>query len=275
VSKFSRNLASSPFARIAAFPLRAQTVVAHDAKVLGTSARWLATSREHTNFTYDLTPRNREHLAWWISSITGSEVEQVRAFIGELDDDSDLESHIVQMTMRSDRKGLADRSVRFGRRLGWYALVRALQPDHIIETGTDKGLGSCVFAAALLRNGHGRLTTMDLNPSAGYLIAGRYAEVTDLVIGDSVESIRSAESPVDFFLHDSWHSAAHELAEFDAVASRLTPKASVLSDNAHATDALASWAERTGRNFSFFREEPREHWCPGSGIGVATEKADS
>jgi hypothetical protein len=255
---------------MAALPLRAKTVLTHDAIVVGQSARWLAQSREHTNFTYDLTPRNREHLAWWISTITSADVQQARSFIAELAGDSDLESHIVKMTMSSDRKGLADRSVRYGRRLGWYALVRALQPDHVVETGTDKGLGSCVFAAALIRNGHGRLSTIDLNPDSGYLISGRYAEVTDVVIGDSLETLRSDGSTVDFFLHDSWHSAAHEFAEFDAVTSRLTSNALVLSDNAHATDALATWAEQTGRDFSFFREEPSGHWYPGAGIGAAT-----
>ena len=39
----------------------------------------------------------------------------------------------------------------YGRRLGWYALVRALKPRTVVETGADKGLGSCVLAALRLR----------------------------------------------------------------------------------------------------------------------------
>lgn len=269
MGNLSRRVAASPFARLGAFPVRAQMVASYDAKVLGRSVRWLAQSREYTNFTYDLTPRNREHLAWWVAGLTGVDVKQVRVFIAEIGDDAALEAHIREATMRSDRRGLADRHVRYGRRVGWYALTRALQPEHVVETGTDKGLGSCVFAAALLRNGHGRLTTLDVNPTAGYLVAGRYAEVTDVLIGDSLDALRSGTSPVDLFLHDSWHTFTHESAEFDAVTARLTPDALVLSDNAHATDALASWAEQTGRRFSFFREEPTGHWYPGSGIGAA------
>ena len=74
---------------------------------------------------------------------------------------------------------------------------------------------------------------------------------------------------VDIFLHDSLHTFEHEAAELAAVGPRLTPTALVLSDNAHGTDALMRWAEQSGRQFSFFREQPAEHWYPGSGIGAA------
>jgi hypothetical protein len=74
---------------------------------------------------------------------------------------------------------------------------------------------------------------------------------------------------VDIFLHDSLHTFEHEAAELAAIGPRLTPTALVLSDNAHATDALMRWAEQSGRQFSFFREQPAEHWYPGSGIGAA------
>ena len=43
---------------------------------------------------------------------------------------------------------------------------------------------------------------------------------------------------MDIFLHDSLHTFEHEAAELAAVGPRLTPNALVLSDNAHATDAL-------------------------------------
>src|SRR5690606_39568112 len=41
-------------------------VARHDARMIGTSLRWLFTSREHHNYTYDLTPLNRSHLAWFV-----------------------------------------------------------------------------------------------------------------------------------------------------------------------------------------------------------------
>ena len=138
-----------------------------------------------------------------------------------------------------------------------------------METGTDKGLGSCVLASALMRNGSGRLTTLDVNPDSGYLIVGRYADAVDRVVGDSVSAIGTGNSPVDVFLHDSLHTYEHERAEFDAVENRLAGGAVVLTDNADVTDALLDWTSEHGRHFLYFAEKPEKHWFPGGGIGAS------
>lgn len=263
------RVAGSRAAAFAAFPVRMATVMRYNAHALTRSASWLVQSREHTNFTYDLTPRNREHLIWWVSAVSGTPAAEIRGYVEELDHDLALRTHLMQSTAASARGGLADVDVRYGRRAGWYALTRILQPEVVIETGTDKGLGSCVFAAALLRNGRGRLTTIDVNPRSGYLISGEYADVVDRVIGDSVQVLRSFATPVDLFLHDSLHTFEHETAELEAVQPRLSERSILLSDNAHGSDALLAVAERTGWSFLYFQEIPQRHWYPGDGIGAA------
>lgn len=273
-TRFRRTIARTPLAPVAAFPKRLLRVARHDARVLGVSARWLLTSREHHNYTYDLTKLSREHLAWFVSVLTDTPVKQVRDYLAEIESDQDLRRHIEQTTAASARRGLADRQVRYARRIGWYAIVRATRPAHVVETGVDKGLGTCVLAAALLRNaaeGHpGRVTSLDINPEAGYLARVEpWAEVVDLVIGDSIASIRELDRPVDLFLHDSDHSAGHERNEFEAVESKLSPDAMLLTDNVTVTNVLAEHAERTGRRFLAYRETPARHWFPGDGIGVA------
>jgi predicted O-methyltransferase YrrM len=269
-----RRLARSRLASLAAFPMRTARVARHDARVVGTSIRWLFTSREHTNYTYDLTALNREHLAWFVAQVCDVPVGRVREWFGELEGDEALRRQIRAAIAASPRRGLADRQVRYGRRLGWYAMVRARRPAHVVETGTDKGLGACVFAAALLRNaaeGHpGRLTSIDINPEAGYLVhAEPWSRVVDLVVGDSVAALRSLSTPVDIFLHDSAHTAVHEQAELRALAGRLAPGALLLSDNATHTSVLPDHAERTGRQFLVFSERPVRHWFTGEGIGAA------
>ena len=264
-----RRIASSPLARVAAFPARLGAVSRHNAAVASQSARWLATRREHTNFTYDLTPLNLEHLAWWAALVSGAPVQSCRSWIAEILGDRALQEHAYGISISTGRRGLTDEKVRIARRAGWYAVVRAIQPEHVVETGTDKGLGSLVLAAALLRNGKGSLTTMDINPDSGFLISDAYADVTRVQRGDSISLLSELTEPVDLFIHDSDHSAAHEAAEFRAVESHLTPSAIVLSDNSHITGELAAWAEATERTFAFFREEPKDHWYPGAGIGAA------
>lgn len=273
-TRIRRAIARTPLAPVAAFPKRLLRVARHDARVVGTSARWLFTSREHHNYTYDLTRLSREHLAWFVSVVCAVPVGQVRGYLAEIESDQSLRQHIEQATAASARRGLADRQVRYARRIGWYAIVRALRPGHVVETGVDKGLGTVVLASALLRNaaeGHeGRLTSLDINPEAGYLARARpWSDVVDLVIGDSIASIGALDRPVDLFLHDSDHSVAHERREFAAVEPKLATGAMLLTDNVTVTNVLAEHAEQTGRRFLAYRETPARHWFPGDGIGVA------
>ncbi|MEW2381349.1 class I SAM-dependent methyltransferase [Micromonospora sp. NPDC047707] len=272
--KLRRAIARTRLAPVAAFPKRLRTVARYDAKVLSTSARWLVQSREHHNYTYDLTPLSRNHLAWFVSVVCDIPVKQVRAYLDEIEADDNLRQHLQQAIAGAERRGLADKQIRYARRIGWYAIVRAAKPKHIVETGVDKGLGSVVLAAALLRNaaeGHpGRVTSLDINPEAGYLAkVAPWSEVVDLVIGDSLASIAALDRPVDLFLHDSDHSTAHERREFTAVEPKLAPGALLLTDNVTITNVLAEHAERTGRKFLAYRETPANHWYPGDGIGVA------
>jgi hypothetical protein len=263
------RLASGRTARVAALPGRTRSILRHDGRVVGQSLSWLVRSREHTNYTYDLTPLNLEHLAWWVSHVASVNVSDARSLIEEVRADRQLHEHVRRLTLASPRAGLADPLPLLGRRVGWYAVVRALRPAVVVETGTDKGLGTVVLAAALLRNGHGRLTSVDINPASGYLVQDRYAEVTDLRVQDSLEGIRAVQGPIDLFIHDSWHSPEHEAAEFAAAAPLLSDDARVLSDNAHVTAELPRWAEAHDRTFLFFGEKPTGHWYPGGGIGGA------
>lgn len=264
-----RRLAASRVAPLAALGPRLLMVARHNVRSLAASLRWLLSSREHTNLTYDLTPLNREHLAWFVAQVTGVHVSEARQYLGEVETDADLREHVRTCTATSARRGIADPEARYARRLGWYAIVRALQPDHLVETGTDKGLGSCVLAAAVLRNGHGRVTTIDINPESGFLIQPPYSEVINRVVGDSLEALASLDSPVDLFIHDSDHSPEYEGAEFVAVSLHLSAAALVISDNAHVTQQLSSWAEQSGWSYLFFDERPDGHWYPGDGIGIA------
>jgi predicted O-methyltransferase YrrM len=267
-SKLRHRLINSPIARGAAFPLRVMIVARYNARIIGRSADWLVHNRETTNYTYDLDPLNRDQLCWFVSAVSGADIAQVRAWAQELEDDRQLFDHLTRRLSSSPRRGISANAPHWGRRLGWYVLVRAVQPEHVIETGTQHGLGSCVIAAALLRNGHGRLTTIDIDPEAGYLIGEPWASVIDRRTGDSIDLLAGLKD-VDMFLHDSLHTYDYETGELAAVAPNLRGDAMVLSDNARESAALSDWAQRTGRHYLFFGEEPQNHWWRGDGIGAA------
>lgn len=267
-SQLRRRLANSPIARTAAFPLRTMIVARYDARIIRRSVDWLVHGRETTNFTYDLDPLNHDQLCWFVSAVSGAEIAQVRAWVQELEEDRDLFDHLTKRLSSGPRRGISAKEPHWGRRLGWYALVRAVQPDHVIETGTHLGLGSCAIAAALLRNGHGRLTTIDIDPDAGYLIGEPWANVIERRTGRSTDLLADVKD-VDIFLHDSLHTYEYETAELAAVEENLRSDAIILSDNARESAALSDWAERTRRHYLFFSEQPSNHWWRGDSIGAA------
>ena len=232
---------------------------------------WVQRSRETSNFTYDLNELNLGHLAGWVSAISGCSLHQARKWMDELRQDSKLRQHLNQRTVMSDDAITADLDMGYGRRIGWYALVRALKPRMVVETGVDKGLGSCVLAAALLRNraeGHqGHYFGTDINPHAGWLFQGPYREAGEILYGDSIKSLEQLQTPIDLFINDSDHSAEYEKREYECVTSKLSNSSVVLGDNAHVTNY--EFAAKTNRRFLFFSEKPADHWYPGAGIGAA------
>ncbi|WP_244200488.1 class I SAM-dependent methyltransferase [Micromonospora arborensis] len=96
---------------VAAFPKRLARVARHDAKVLRISARWLVTSREHHNYTYELTTLSRHHLAWFVSVVCDGPVRQVRGWLDEVESDQTLRRHIEQATAPAARRGLVDLAI--------------------------------------------------------------------------------------------------------------------------------------------------------------------
>jgi predicted O-methyltransferase YrrM len=274
IAKMIRSalLADNPISRVALAGYRATIPGRYFLRKLLLVPPWLVASREITNFTYDLTEQNRSYLANAISAVTGVAVTQIEGFLSEPENDKELLTHITSLTHASRRRTISDRVPRFGRRLGWYAFVRATKPKLVIETGVDKGLGSVLLCAALLRNkaqGHeGYYYGTDINPEAGFLLAGKWAQAGKILYGDSIESLRAISGPIDLLVNDSDHSADYELEEYRTVEANLSADAIILGDNSHISKSLCTFARETGRKFLFFAEQPLGHWYPGAGIGI-------
>ena len=234
---------------------------------------WIFLSKETTNYTYDITDLNRKYLAALIADIVEKPVKEILGYFQELESNRDLSLHLSEAPTQRSHKATSDRRPLYGRRLGWYALARAVRPHVIVETGVDKGLGACVLTAALLKNSKegfpGQYYGTDINPEAGYLLAEPYSEVGKVLYGDSIESLGKLNDPIGFFVNDSDHSADYEAREYETIQEKLTPNAIIVGDNAHISDELLMFSQRTGRQFAYFREEPKDHWFPGAGVGIA------
>ena len=236
--------------------------------------RWLFESNEVTNLTFNLVERNKLYLASTIAYLTHKPYEEVLGYINELDNDTGLKAHITQSIQESDERHFSDLNVRFGRRLGWYAFVRTLKPRVVVETGVDRGLGSCVLTAALLKNAEedgseGYYYGTEINPEAGYLLSGKYAKYGEVLYGDSIESLRKLECEIDLFINDSDHSASYELREYETIQDKISDRAILLGDNSHYLDTLFQFSLKNNRRFLFFKEETTSHWYGGGGIGIS------
>lgn len=238
--------------------------------------KWLFVSRETTNFTFDLSPLNDLYLVSFIANITNQNFQTVLNYFNELENDQSLMSHIVDQTVKSKWSVISDKKARFGRRKGWYALIRILKPKVIIETGVDKGLGACVISAALMKNKKegfdGYYYGTDINPKAGYLLSNEYKNLGEILYGDSIESLKQFNQEIDIFINDSDHSFEYEADEYEVIKDKLSNNGIILGDNSQGSDKLLKFSIANQRNFLFFQEQFDNQWFPGGGIGVSFKK---
>ena len=99
-------------------------------------------------------------------------------------------------------------------------------------------------------------------------MSGIYADVVDVVIGNSATVLPRIQRAVDIFMHDSMGSAHHEHQIISSNSATIVER-HVLTDNAMKTNVLAELAEELGWQFLVFKEVPREHWWPGDAVGAA------
>ena len=100
------------------------------------------------------------------------------------------------------------------------AMVRALQPDYVIETGTAVGVMASSIGAALRANGQGRLDTIEIDPER--VVAARQACVgmpVTVIEGSSLEF--TPDTPIGF----AWFDSLPELrvAEFNRYRAQIVP----------------------------------------------------
>jgi predicted O-methyltransferase YrrM len=263
----------SPIGVVANIPMRVFRALSYYVPKLGKIFTWGFQSREDTNYTYNLTDHNLFYLAHTIAVVTGVNIQTIQAYINEARSDDKLKQTTISALRGTKFKYVTDARCEFGRRLGWYAFVRALKPRVVVETGVDKGLGAILLCAALMKNRNegadGKYYGTDINPEAGWLLRSPYTELGEILVGDSIQSLLEFPDTIDLFINDSDHSAEYEYREYQTVAPKLTERAVVLGDNSHVTSMLAKFASERGMHFVYFHEVPHEHWYPGGGIGIA------
>jgi len=192
----------------------------------------------------------------WIARLTGRSAEEVGRWLGEMDRYTEMEGRI----RRTHRDGGRSSYAQFRAPLELYALVRALQPELVVEAGVSSGVSSAHFLLALRANGHGRLVSIDLptrqrgprlapdeSPVAlppgrptGWAVPPELHDGWELRLGPSqreLPKVARQGEPIGIFLHDDLHTPSHLTWELRTVEPFLVPGAVVLADNTAWTGA--------------------------------------
>jgi predicted O-methyltransferase YrrM len=189
----------------------------------------------------------------FLAQITGERVSRIRKFIDEPAHTPDFLRHVseCEKTLRTTRFESADLYAK--KVLIQYAIVRALRPETIVETGVANGVSSAHMLLALHKNRQGTLHSIEIGDST-YLPMGREPGwvVPDWLrgrwkfhLGDVRQILPqlALELPsLDLFTHDSLHTYEHMKFEFEQALPLLRPGGILVADDALWNEAFWDFA---------------------------------
>lgn len=125
-------------------------------------------------------------------------------------------------------------------------LMVELRPSTCLELGAGFGVSGLYQAAGLALNGHGRLHTLDREPTLipiareGFTELGleHWIEFTVGPIGETLPRVAAAAAPIDYALIDAEHSEEATVFNFDTLRPHLAPGAIVAIDDILSTGEM-------------------------------------
>jgi hypothetical protein len=221
------------------------------------------------DFNYDL--ENEHELVDFLIGTLDSSRSTIAGYLAEIKADDELSRGLARRARwRIDMK----RRIRFGQRVGWYAITRALKPRLVVETGIKHGLGSLILLLALERNARegspGRLISFDTDPFSGWAVSERLRERWQPVFASTFDVLDSAleGQEVDLFICDTPPSYEIESFEMRTAMRHASRDITLIAANGDSTTALPELAVEMNCEYHHFIERPHRHIYPGSGFGL-------
>jgi predicted O-methyltransferase YrrM len=190
----------------------------------------------------------------WIHQPTRKDPAEIDKWLREADELVDTETRI-RTTMADGGRSMY---AQFRAPLELYAIVRAIRPKIIVETGVSSGVSSAHFLLGLKANRSGRLISIDLptpqkgptlavgetpvaippGRSSGWAIPSELKKGWDLRVGPAQQLIPQLVKEldgIDVFLHDDLHTPEHLAFELATLDPLFRPGAVVMADNTQWT----------------------------------------
>ena len=189
----------------------------------------------------------------FLSSITNVPVRRIRGFIKEPFQNGFFLAHLQSVRAELQKLEIYSADLYAKKILLQYAVVRAFQPEIIVETGVANGVSSAYILLALKANGRGTLYSIGLNdpqylPAGkplGWIVPQELQSSWKLVVGDSrtiLPGLLDEIGSTDIFIHDSLHTYEHMLWEFRRAYPHLPSGGLLLSDDAMWNSAFPEFA---------------------------------
>jgi predicted O-methyltransferase YrrM len=157
-----------------------------------------------------------------------------------------------------------------------YCIVRAVQPEIMVETGVASGISSAFILRALRDNQKGRLFSIDLPPipdqdgnvpgdmnwtlpegvEPGCAVPPSLRDRWELLIAPAQTALPSLLERlewVDIFLHDSDHSYEHMTWEYEQAWPHIRRGGLLLSDDVGLNSAMIDFCRRRRHKYNEFQ----------------------
>jgi hypothetical protein len=229
------------------------------------SARYVLWSPEVDTFTYAIA--NADEMAERLGAVLDRPAAELQGFITEALEDPELGPRLTRdigwrVLFMKRRPPLPSHH------LSAWAIIRAIKPAIVVETGILDGLGSRTMLRAIQLNqaegSPGRLISFDVMPGAGALVPERLRTAWSPVYEPTPEAFPAHLDglEVGLFLHDSVQTAEHLGAEAETILPRMESRG-VMMTVAGWTGTLEELGEKTGGRSRTFRERPLDHFYAG------------
>ena len=133
-----------------------------------------------------------------------------------------------------------------------YVVIRTVRPEVVLETGVANGHTSFFITSALLKNGSGTLTSIDITDQVGGVLNDTDRSVWNLSVLDhynvrsSFRDIVDSLGPIDLFIHDSDHGYEWQKFELETAVRHMAVNGIIACDDADHSYAFLDFCENLG-----------------------------
>ena len=193
----------------------------------------------------------------FLAALSGTATSEFRKFLGEPIQDRRFHQHLRSVQSQFEGTSSIGADLYAKRVLMQYAVIRAFNPDCILETGIANGVSSAYLLLALERNRRGALYSIDVNdgsflPSGkevGWVVPAWLRQRWTVRLGDAREllpSVLAELKSLDVFIHDSLHTYDHMKFEYQQAYPYLRDGGILISDDALWNPAFKEFSDGVG-----------------------------